>query len=254
MERKSLAFSIFVYVCALLLAAVILAPLVWLFVMSISPAADLSAKPLRWWPQTADFSRYQLLLSTAANSAGAAFTASLRNSLMVSGMATIAAIALLPLATMAMFPFAGTNPNGPTKDPKTGKDSLTLFHGTSSNRAARIVGSPYYAAEGFKAGRDYFFAEDFVTAEVFGRARLEPDQPPENRPQSFTVISFTMPYNLGWRLGLLHRYPIGGFLDRPFVDVPAGSGFERVLRSEYVVDFNFNLFQSVITSMRFKLD
>lgn len=94
MERKSLAFSIFVHICALLLAAAILAPLVWLFVMSISPAADLSAKPLRWWPQVADFSRYQLLLSTVANSAGAAFTASLRNSLMVSGMATIAAIAL----------------------------------------------------------------------------------------------------------------------------------------------------------------
>lgn len=94
MERKSLVFSIFIHVCALLLAAVILAPLLWLFVMSISPAADLSAKPLRWWPQTADFSRYQLLLSTVANSAGAAFIASLVNSLMVAGMATIAALAL----------------------------------------------------------------------------------------------------------------------------------------------------------------
>ena len=47
MERRSLAFSIFIHLAALLLAAVILAPLVWLFVMSISPAADLSAKPLR---------------------------------------------------------------------------------------------------------------------------------------------------------------------------------------------------------------
>jgi ABC-type glycerol-3-phosphate transport system permease component len=48
----------------LLLAVVILAPVAWLFVMSISPAADLSAKPLHWWPQEADFSRYKLLLST----------------------------------------------------------------------------------------------------------------------------------------------------------------------------------------------
>lgn len=94
MERRSPAFSIFIHLCALLLAVVILAPLVWLFVMSISPAADLTAKPLRWWPETVDFSRYGLLLSTVANSAGAAFTASLRNSLMVSGMATVAAIAL----------------------------------------------------------------------------------------------------------------------------------------------------------------
>jgi multiple sugar transport system permease protein len=94
MERKNPIFTAFVYVCALLLAVVILAPLVWLFVMSISPAADLAAKPLRWWPQAVDFSRYGVLLSRAENSAGAAFTSSLVNSIEVSGMATIAAIAL----------------------------------------------------------------------------------------------------------------------------------------------------------------
>jgi multiple sugar transport system permease protein len=94
MERKGPIFTVFIYVCAVLLAAVILAPLLWLFVMSISPAADLAAKPLRWWPQTVDFSRYGVLLSTAENSAGAAFTSSLVNSIEVAGMATIAAIAL----------------------------------------------------------------------------------------------------------------------------------------------------------------
>ncbi|KAA0695687.1 carbohydrate ABC transporter permease [Neorhizobium sp. P12A] len=94
MERKNPIFTAFIYVCALLLAAVILAPLVWLFVMSISPAADLAAKPLHWWPQAVDFSRYGVLLSRAENSAGAAFTSSLVNSIEVSGMATIAAIAL----------------------------------------------------------------------------------------------------------------------------------------------------------------
>jgi multiple sugar transport system permease protein len=94
MERKNPIFTAFIYVCALLLAAVILAPLVWLIIMSISPAADLAAKPLRWWPQTVDFSRYGVLLSRAENSAGAAFTSSLVNSIEVSGMATIAAIAL----------------------------------------------------------------------------------------------------------------------------------------------------------------
>ncbi|MEW6634256.1 MAG: carbohydrate ABC transporter permease [Pseudomonadota bacterium] len=92
MERKNPVFTAFIYICAILLAVVILAPLAWLFIMSISPAADLAAKPLRWWPQSADFSRYAQLLSTAENSAGAAFTASLRNSLEVAGMATLAAI------------------------------------------------------------------------------------------------------------------------------------------------------------------
>jgi multiple sugar transport system permease protein len=94
MGPRSLAFTIFVYACALLLAVVILAPVAWLFVMSISPAADLSAKPLHWWPQEADFSRYKLLLSTVENSAGAAFTAALRNSIEVAGMATLAALAV----------------------------------------------------------------------------------------------------------------------------------------------------------------
>jgi multiple sugar transport system permease protein len=94
MERQSPLFSIFIHLAALLLALIILAPLVWLFIMSISPAADLAAKPLKWWPSEMDFSRYATLLSTVENSAGAAFTASLRNSLVVSGMATTAAILL----------------------------------------------------------------------------------------------------------------------------------------------------------------
>lgn len=94
MERKSLTATILVHLAALIVAVIILAPILWLFVMSISPAADLAARPLRWWPQSADFSRYWQLLSTAQNSAGAAFTASLRNSLEVAGMATAMAILL----------------------------------------------------------------------------------------------------------------------------------------------------------------
>jgi multiple sugar transport system permease protein len=94
MERKSPVFTIFIYVCAALLAAIILAPLLWLFVMSISPPADLAAKPLRWWPQAVDFSRYGVLLSRVENSAGAAFTSSLINSIEIAGMATIVALAL----------------------------------------------------------------------------------------------------------------------------------------------------------------
>jgi multiple sugar transport system permease protein len=62
--------------------------------MSISPAADLVARPLRWWPSAIDFSRYATLLSTIPNSAGAAFVASLINSILVAGMATVAAVVL----------------------------------------------------------------------------------------------------------------------------------------------------------------
>ncbi|MBB1251153.1 carbohydrate ABC transporter permease [Rhizobium sp. G21] len=118
MERQSPLFSIFIHLAALLLALVILAPLVWLFIMSIAPAADLAAKPLKWWPSEMDFSRYAMLLSTVENSAGAAFTSSLRNSLVVAGMATIAAILLAIPAGWAV-----------SRTPSVGW-SLTLVIGT----------------------------------------------------------------------------------------------------------------------------
>ncbi|AWI61012.1 carbohydrate ABC transporter permease [Sinorhizobium fredii] len=102
MERQSPLFTAFVYASALLLTAVILAPVVWLFVMSISPAADLSAKPLNWWPSEIDLSRYRTLLSAVENSAGAAFMASLVNSLQVAGMATLAAVAVAVPAAWAV--------------------------------------------------------------------------------------------------------------------------------------------------------
>jgi multiple sugar transport system permease protein len=94
MERQSASFRIFIHVMALLVAVVILAPLAWLFVMSISSSADLSAKPLHWLPQALDFSRYATLLNRDDGSAGAAFLASLGNSLKVAGMATLAALAV----------------------------------------------------------------------------------------------------------------------------------------------------------------
>ncbi|MBC7736381.1 MAG: carbohydrate ABC transporter permease [Candidatus Saccharibacteria bacterium] len=92
MERQSPLAKVLIHAAALCLAVVILAPVLWLFVMSVSPAASLSARPLQWWPDTLDFSRYATLLSRVENSAGAAVTSSLANSVMVAGMATLAAL------------------------------------------------------------------------------------------------------------------------------------------------------------------
>jgi len=94
MERQSLTTQILIHFAALILALVIIAPVLWLFVMSISPAAGLSERPLQWWPAEVDWSRYATLLSRVENSAGAAVTTSLANSVMVAGMATLAAIAV----------------------------------------------------------------------------------------------------------------------------------------------------------------
>ena len=94
MERQSPLGIVLIHFAALVLALVIIAPVLWLFVMSISPAAGLSERPLQWWPAEVDWSRYATLLSRVENSAGAAVTTSLANSVMVAGMATLAAIAV----------------------------------------------------------------------------------------------------------------------------------------------------------------
>jgi len=94
MEHRPLAQTVLVYVAAIVLAVAILMPFVWLVIMSISSAPDLSSLPLHWLPTTFDFSRYVKLLTIAEHSAGEAFLSSLRNSLEVSGMAVIGALVL----------------------------------------------------------------------------------------------------------------------------------------------------------------
>lgn len=94
MERQNLTVKVLIHLAALALGLLIVAPVVWLFVMSVSPSADLSARPLHWWPSAVDWSRYATLLSRVENSAGAAVTASLANSVLVAGMATLAAVAV----------------------------------------------------------------------------------------------------------------------------------------------------------------
>ena len=121
MERRSLTATILVHAAALFLAAVILAPVVWLFIMSISSTTDLITKPLRWWPETIDLSRYGVLLSSVANIAGEAFVASLFNSLKEAGMAKAAALVVaLPspwagwrTPSVGWSLYAGTAPSKP---------------------------------------------------------------------------------------------------------------------------------------------
>jgi multiple sugar transport system permease protein len=92
MERQSLPFKIFLYAAGLLLALFILAPILWMLIMSVSSTNDLTTVPLKWLPQTFDFHRYVELLSIAQNSAGADFLAAMRNSLEVATMATCGAL------------------------------------------------------------------------------------------------------------------------------------------------------------------
>ncbi|MEW5290601.1 carbohydrate ABC transporter permease [Erwinia papayae] len=93
----------FRYFAALLVAASILGPMLWLFMMSVSSNTDLTRVPLEWLPRQWDFSRYARLVSLQPGELGALFLHALGNSLLVACGAT--AISLL-LAVPAAFSFS----------------------------------------------------------------------------------------------------------------------------------------------------
>jgi multiple sugar transport system permease protein len=105
MTRSPLA-TILIYAAVVVLVISILAPVFWLFVMSISPAASLTDIPLRWFPEVPDFSRYVRLFSLEEGSPGVLFLSAMRNSLTVAISATaIALLAGIPAAySFSRFP------------------------------------------------------------------------------------------------------------------------------------------------------
>lgn len=92
MDHRHPLATLAIHLAALVLAAIVVAPVAWLFLMSISSLPDLTARPLNWLPTHVSFARYDQLFSLVQNSMGAAFLAALRNSLIVAGMATVMAL------------------------------------------------------------------------------------------------------------------------------------------------------------------
>jgi multiple sugar transport system permease protein len=88
--------------CGVMLFLIVtLLPVVWMVIVSISPAAEMTNKPLRFIPTYFDFSNYIALLTFTANSAGAAFLYALRNSLITSIASTLISMcAAIPAAWM----------------------------------------------------------------------------------------------------------------------------------------------------------
>lgn len=72
------------YAAIIALVVYIIAPFLWLVIMSISTAADLTEKPLKWIPAKPTFDSFKSLLVLTKNSRGEAFLFALRNSLRTS--------------------------------------------------------------------------------------------------------------------------------------------------------------------------
>lgn len=100
--RKLLQAAL-IYAAVAALVFVTLAPLAWLFIMSVSSTRDLTSLPIHWVPDEWDFSRYARLLSPQAigdqSSVSVEFLSALRNSVIAAGGATaIAMLTAIPAA------------------------------------------------------------------------------------------------------------------------------------------------------------
>jgi multiple sugar transport system permease protein len=108
-RRAKLIQAVWIYSAVAVLVIVTLAPLLWLFIMSVSSTQDLTSLPIHWIPDEWDFSRYVRLLGNASleeKSVSDEFLAALRNSVIASGGATaVAMVTAIPAAySVARYP------------------------------------------------------------------------------------------------------------------------------------------------------
>lgn len=105
MKRTPLQSGL-LYLGVFVFAASVLLPVAWMLISSVMPASELTIKPLRWWPQHADWSRYRLLLTLGENTPGQTFLYALRNSAAVAMTTTLLALLVgIPAAyTLSRFP------------------------------------------------------------------------------------------------------------------------------------------------------
>jgi multiple sugar transport system permease protein len=81
--KRATRNSILVHLAALVVAVVILLPFGWMVIASVTPQRILISTPLKWIPDTLDWSRYELIFRGGAESVGATFRAALANTTIV---------------------------------------------------------------------------------------------------------------------------------------------------------------------------
>ena len=114
-RNRRLVQGILLYSAVAVLMIVTVAPLFWLFVMSVSSTLDLTSLPIHWLPDHWDFSRYgRLLLPDAAgadnNSVSTEFLYALRNSVIAAAGATVVAMLVAIPGAYSISRFPGRMP------------------------------------------------------------------------------------------------------------------------------------------------
>ncbi len=100
-KRRTWA-SILLYGAAAAYVLFTLLPVAWMVMVSLSPAGDLTVRPLRFIPSQIEFTNYVKLFRFDANSAGHAFLMALRNSTVVAVTATAVALGVAVPAAWAI--------------------------------------------------------------------------------------------------------------------------------------------------------
>jgi len=97
--RRSPIATIALYAAVIAYVLYTLLPVVWMAIVSVSPAGDLTTRPLRFIPSHVEFVNYAKLFRFDSNSAGHAFLMALRNSTVVAlSAAAIALCVAVPAA------------------------------------------------------------------------------------------------------------------------------------------------------------
>ena len=112
MQRTSIFEQVFTYAAALLVAIVVIAPPLWLFISSISTQNELLSVPVHWIPTQPTFQRYLAIFTATGDDAAAVFRQSMLNSMIIASAVTIICVGLGSLAaySFARMSFAGQSP------------------------------------------------------------------------------------------------------------------------------------------------
>jgi multiple sugar transport system permease protein len=109
MRRNSVLDQVVTYAGAALIVIIVLAPLFWLFISSISTLSELLNVPVHWIPQQPTFERYRQILYATGTDSAAVFRRSMLNSFIIASSVTIICVSLGSLAaySFARLRFAG---------------------------------------------------------------------------------------------------------------------------------------------------
>ncbi len=112
MLRRKPYETVLIYLAALLVAIVTLAPPIWLVISSISTQNELLSVPVHWIPTQPSLERYWLIITAQGNESGAVFRSAMLNSIVIAGTVTILCVGLGSLAaySFARMRFGGQEP------------------------------------------------------------------------------------------------------------------------------------------------